>query len=81
MGRTRVFLAMPTMAQVEAIEFTFDLKTHRATQTRTDMITHWKFPHRQRWLYRFILTGMVELTLFSVKRFVKRPMPTKTVFV
>ncbi len=40
MGRTRIFLAMPTMAQIEAIEFTFDLKANRAAQTRTEMISH-----------------------------------------
>jgi len=40
MGRACIFLAMPTMAQVKAVELTFYLKAHGTTQTRTEMISH-----------------------------------------
>ncbi len=51
MSRTRVFLAILTMTQVKAIDVTFYLKAHSATQTRTEMISHQNPSHGLRMKY------------------------------
>ena len=40
MGRTCIFLAMLTVAQVKAVELAFYLKGYGAAQARTGMISH-----------------------------------------
>lgn len=49
MTRTRIFLTMLTMTQVKAIEVTFDLKAHSATQARTEVISH-QNPYHGLWM-------------------------------
>jgi hypothetical protein len=39
-GRTRIFLAMPAMTKIEAVEAAPNLKFDGATQTRTKIIGH-----------------------------------------
>jgi hypothetical protein len=40
MSRTCVLLTMLTMTQVKAVEVSFYLKPHGATQARTEIISH-----------------------------------------
>jgi hypothetical protein len=49
MSRTRIFLAILTMAQVKVIKVTFYLKARSATQTRTYVIAH-QNPSYAQWM-------------------------------
>jgi hypothetical protein len=40
MSRSRIFLTIPAMTQVKAVEISLDLEFHCATQARTNMLSH-----------------------------------------
>lgn len=73
MSRTCIFLAVLTMAQVEAFEITCYLKAYGATQTRAEMSSHQNPFHGLRGKCRTNMNGW--LMPYSRFTFATRTLP------